>query len=506
MAILTCGSSVSNAFGSLVASGILAVMDGKLGFAAWRWLFFVEGCLTVLVAITAFYIIPDFPSTPASWLTPEEQLLAKVRMEEDLSGLAQDKLKQANDSGLRDALTDWTVWWLGISMSSMTRRSFVRKLFPNLERYYGLQSVGQSTVVRTSVALGDGYVFPRHQIDRNNVAAARLRGFEEDLHLEGQQFNTILSTLYVGYILMQVPSNIFLNRIGKPSIYLPGCMAIWGGMATTYTGVLVTRFFIGFVEAAFFPGALFILSKWYKRRELGERTAILTCGIMLSNAFGSLLASAVLDIMDGVLGYAAWRWLFYVEGTLTVVVALSATCVLPDFPSTPSRWLTPEEQALAQIRMEEDGGGDEESEHSQSSTSGLILALSDCKVWWLCIAQMSLVVSLSFNPFFPTLSATMGYNPTVTLLLCSPPWALTAFLAFKTSRHSDANGERFFHIAVPSFFGIVGFLIAMSTMNTAARYFSMFLIAQSYTGFVVFWAWASNSLSRPPSKRAVRLP
>jgi len=99
----------------------------------------------------------------------------------------------------------------------------------------------------------------------------------------------------------------------------------------------------------------------------------------------------------------------------------------------------------------------------------------------------------------------MGYNPTVTLLLCSPPWALTAFLAFKTSRHSDANGERFFHIAVPSFFGIVGFLIAMSTMNTAARYFSMFLIAQSYTGFVVFWAWVSNSLSRPPSKRAVAL-
>lgn len=77
--------------------------------------------------------------------------------------------------------------------------------------------------------------------------AARLRGFEQDLHLKGQEFNTLLSILYVGYILMQIPSyvskstsvkinfrltrhssNIFLNRIARPSLYLPVCMIIWG--------------------------------------------------------------------------------------------------------------------------------------------------------------------------------------------------------------------------------------------------------------------------------------
>jgi hypothetical protein len=68
-------------------------------------------------------------------------------------------------------------------------------------------------------------------IDRNNAAAARLRGFEEDLHLQGQQFNNILSALYVGYTFMQVPSNMFLNHIGRPSIYLPGCTAVWGIMS-----------------------------------------------------------------------------------------------------------------------------------------------------------------------------------------------------------------------------------------------------------------------------------
>jgi MFS family permease len=74
-----------------------------------------------------------------------------------------------------------------------------------------------------------------------------------------------------------------------------------------YHGALLTRFFLGFVEAAFFPGALFLLSKWYKRSELGQRTALLSCGMLISNAFGSLIASLILDMMEGKGGKAAWR-------------------------------------------------------------------------------------------------------------------------------------------------------------------------------------------------------
>lgn len=75
----------------------------------------------------------------------------------------------------------------------------------------------------------------------------------------------------------------------------------------SFVGALLTRFFLGFVEAAFFPGALFLLSKWYKREELGVRTAVLSCGSLISNAFGSLMASGILDGMQGKLGHSAWR-------------------------------------------------------------------------------------------------------------------------------------------------------------------------------------------------------
>ncbi|PSR75034.1 hypothetical protein PHLCEN_2v9364 [Hermanssonia centrifuga] len=273
-----------------------------------------------------------------------------------------------------------------------------------------------------------------------------------------------------------------------------------------FVGALLTRFFLGFVEAAFFPGALFLLSKWYTRKELGVRTALLSCGSLISNAFGSLIASGILDGMEGKLGHAAWRWLFFIEGALTILAAVCAIFILPDFPATSSKWLSDIEVRLAEKRMVEDAGvGDESETESGGQVHGLLMAITDWKVWWLALTLTSMVVSLSFNAYFPTLSATLGYNRTVTLLLCAPPWAFSTLVAFAVTRHSDKVGERFYHIAAPLLFGIVGFVIAISTMNTAARYVSLFLMAQSYAGFITFLAWVSNSIPRPPSKRAVAL-
>ncbi|KAB5592962.1 hypothetical protein CTheo_3597 [Ceratobasidium theobromae] len=365
-------------------------------------------------------------------------------------------------------------------------------------------------------------------IDRNNAAAARLRGFEEDLGLKGQEFATVLSIFYVGYILMQVPSNMFLNYIGRPSLYLPAAMILWGGIscltgaAHNFVEALLARFFLGFVEAAFFPGALFVLSRWYRREELGLRIAILYCGSLSSNAFGGLLAAGILDGMEGKLGHAAWRWLFYIEGAITLAVAIMAIFILPDFPNN-TRGFTPAERRLAELRMIEAWGEADHDSSTESPFHGFMLAIKDWKVWWLAVALTGQVVGLSFNVYFPTLTSTLGYNRTISLLLCAPPWGFAAIVAFIVSRHADKTGERFYHIAGTYTVGIIGFIISMITMNVAARYLSLFLVcyfqgvtrpkltflsyqmAQAYTGFIVFCSWCSNTLPHPPSKRATAI-
>ncbi|KLO18099.1 sugar transporter [Schizopora paradoxa] len=378
----------------------------------------------------------------------------------------------------------------------------------SLKRIELEQSLVRRLDTRMSILI---LIYILNYIDRNNVAAARLKGFEEDLQLKGQEFNTILSILYIGYTLMQVPSNMFLNHIGRPSLYLPTCMILWGGFsfltgfARNFYDALILRFLLGFVEAAFFPGALFLLSKWYKRDELGLRTALLFCGCLISNAFGSLIASGILSSMEGMYGRSAWRWLFYVEGTITILVAFLSIFILPDFPAN-SNWLTPIERRLAEKRLEEEVGiSDNELSEKPGHTAGLIMAFSDWKVWWLAVALSFMIVAFSFNAFFPTLTKTLGYSDTVTLLLCAPPWLVATVCAFYTSRHSDAHQERFYHIMVPVIVGILGFLLAASSMNFWTRYISLFLMAQMYSGFVTFLAWASNTIARPPSKRAVAL-
>ncbi|KAG2065567.1 MFS general substrate transporter [Suillus decipiens] len=357
-------------------------------------------------------------------------------------------------------------------------------------------------------------------MDRSNVAAARLRGFEEDLGMTGNQFNSLVSILYVGYLLTQTPSNMILHRMKRPSFYLSSCMITWAvitmcmSAVQTYHAALVLRFFIGFVEATFFPGAVFLLSQWYKQDELGLRTSLLFCGLSVSNAFGALIASGILASLDGALGFTAWRsepksaWLFFVEGALTLVVAVSAIWILPDFPSTPSVWLLPDEQILAKKRMEGEVAVIEHEDKPEENFTGLAEALMDWRVWWLGVALHLMNYSMSYINFFPTLSATMGYDATTSLLLCAPPWIFGAATSFVVARHSDVTSDRFWHIAGPLLVGIAGFILASSTMNTAVRYLSLCdpsLSRSNMVAYAVSLTWIMNTFSQSQSKRAAAI-
>ncbi|KAI4716257.1 MFS general substrate transporter [Aureobasidium sp. EXF-10727] len=353
-------------------------------------------------------------------------------------------------------------------------------------------------------------IYIMNYLDRNNMAAARLKGLQEDLKLSDTQYATCLSILYVGYILMQVPSNIIINRITKPSWYIGAAMLLWGlistlsGVAQGFGGMVAIRFCLGFVEAAFLPGALLILSKWYTRSELTKRNALLFCGNLISNAFSALVGAGVLSNMQGVLGHAAWRWLFWIEGGVTMGVAITAALVLPDLPHN-SRGFTEEELQVAQLRMIEDVGEVDEDSSEDGVFDGLFMALKDPKIYVLMFTLTAYVVGLSFNAFFPSLTKTLGFGYVPTLLMSAPPWAFACIVSLINAWHADRTQEKFWHIVGPICLGLIGFIINMSTLHTAGRYVALFLQASSYAGFIVFYSWISSSFPRPPAKRAVAI-
>lgn len=105
--------------------------------------------------------------------------------------------------------------------------------------------------------------------------------------------------------------------------------------------------------------------------------------------------------MDGVRGLLAWRWLFIIEGAITVVVAATGYFIIPNFPRT-TAWLTEQERELAVWRLEEDVGMDDwVDSHQQSFTHGLKLAFLDIKTYVLMLLIFGIVAAGSVTNFFP---------------------------------------------------------------------------------------------------------
>ncbi|KAJ8068558.1 hypothetical protein OCU04_002273 [Sclerotinia nivalis] len=355
-------------------------------------------------------------------------------------------------------------------------------------------------------------IYIMNYLDRNNIAAAKLAGLETDLNLKGDQFQTAVSILFVGYLLMQVPSNLLLNKLGKPSLYLPGCMIVWGILSgstaacQSYGGLLACRFILGFVEAAYFPGCLYYLSAWYTRKELVKRTAFLYSGSLLSGAFSGLITAGITHGLDGAKGLRAWRWLFIIEGAITVVIAFSAFFILPDLPRTTS-WLSEDEKDLAAWRLEEDIGQDDWVDTKQQTfLYGAKLAVKDPKAWLLLATIYGFTSAGTVTTLFPSVVQGLGRSNIETLLLTTPPYLIAVVAILCNAWHADATGERYLHIAAPPVVAFIAFAIAAGTTKFAPRYLAMCLMVGSiYSGYVVALSWISNVLPRPPSKRAAAL-
>lgn len=150
-------------------------------------------------------------------------------------------------------------------------------------------------------------------LDRINISNANVFGLSKQLGLNGDEFNVALVIFFVPYVLFEIPSNILLKRF-KPHVWLSANMFLFGfttimqGIVKNYSGLLATRFFLGVFETGMFPGCFYLIGMWYRRHEAQKRYSFFFSSTTLAGAFGGLLAAAI-GKMDGVAGYAGWRWM-----------------------------------------------------------------------------------------------------------------------------------------------------------------------------------------------------
>ncbi|KAH6892539.1 putative allantoate permease [Thelonectria olida] len=195
-------------------------------------------------------------------------------------------------------------------------------------------------------------------IDQTNVNNAFLSGMEEDLSMFGNQLVTSTSIWTVGYVIGQIPSNLLLTRV-SPRWVIPSLEVGWGiatictSAVKSYKALYALRFLVGLFESGFYPGIHYMLGSWYTPREIGKRAMIFWLAGSIGTMFSGFLQAAAYTNLHGVHGRAGWRWLFIIDGIITLPLAVAGYVFFPNLPQDGKRtwWVSEKEHIISVERM-----------------------------------------------------------------------------------------------------------------------------------------------------------
>ncbi|KAK8021843.1 hypothetical protein PG990_006981 [Apiospora arundinis] len=329
-------------------------------------------------------------------------------------------------------------------------------------------------------------------LDRGNISNALTMSMPEQLGLTGQQPNIALAIFFVPYIVFEIPSNVLMKKL-RPHLWLSLCTIGFGivmlaqGFIQNYSGLLATRFLLGFFEAGIFPGSFYLISYWYRQEESQKRFTLYFSSVILASAFSGLLASAIAKL-DGVRGLSNWRWIFILEGILTAVVGIASFFIVSDFPNE-AKWLSERER---QYVLERTDANHTAAAGAAVTRLDLINFFKDPKNYLGPIMYFSCVVPVySFAYFTPTIVKTLGYSVVQTQLHSVPPFAAALGLCLVLAYLSDRTGNHLFFVQFSATILITGLAILMTTHgNFSAQYAGICLVcmgAFSAAPSVICW-------------------
>ncbi|EFX04399.1 major facilitator superfamily transporter [Grosmannia clavigera kw1407] len=195
-------------------------------------------------------------------------------------------------------------------------------------------------------------------LDQTNVTNAYLSGMKEELSMLGNQLVTSTSVWTVGYVVGQIPSNLLLTRV-SPRWVIPTLELGWGvatiatSAVKSYRALYALRFLVGIFESGFYPGIHYMLGSWYTPQEIGKRAMIFWLAGSMGQLFSGFLQAAAYSNLDGVAGRSGWRWLFIIDGIITLPLAVAGYLFLPNLPQSGVKtwWITEKENRLSSERM-----------------------------------------------------------------------------------------------------------------------------------------------------------
>nr|RBQ94109.1 hypothetical protein FVER53263_00232 [Fusarium verticillioides] len=238
------------------------------------------------------------------------------------------------------------------------------------------------------------FTYALQSIDKNTISYAAVFGLREDLNLKGDEFSWTGGIFYLGYLIWEFPTSMFLQRF-PINYFMSGTYSTdafyviaWGavlmahGAVNNFTTLIVVRVLLGALEAAINPGTMLLFSMYYMRKEQPLRM-----GIWIGSAGMGYIIAGIASFGIGHVKSAlpSWRLLFLIWGAVTVAWGVILLFLLPGAPMR-AKFLTADEKARVVARVRGNGTG---IENKHFKMVQFWEAMFDMKTWLLFLFALT---------------------------------------------------------------------------------------------------------------------
>ncbi|EJD03747.1 MFS general substrate transporter [Fomitiporia mediterranea MF3/22] len=344
--------------------------------------------------------------------------------------------------------------------------------------------------------------------DRGNISNANSDNFLDDLGLSTDDFNLGNSLFRLCFLIAELPSQLVSKRVG-PDRWIPTQITVWSVVAVSQyrlsgrASFLATRCLLGFLQGGFIPDIVLYLSYFYTKRELPIRMAYFWVAGYITDIVSSFLATGILQ-MRGVAGQAGWRYLFLIEGCLTLTIGLLSFFLLPPGPTQtkawfrPKGWFTVREETIIVNRVLRDDPSKSDMHNRQGlSMRQIFEALCDWRLWPIYALGITHQIPTGPPQVYLTLSLrNLGFTTTQTNLLTIPSTFIGLTTMILAAYFSEMVNSRVLATVLLQFWALP-LLIALYTFTEQTSPWIYFAVVTLITGYPyvhpIQVAWASRN-------------
>ncbi|KAH8698633.1 putative pantothenate transporter [Talaromyces proteolyticus] len=294
------------------------------------------------------------------------------------------------------------------------------------------------------------------QIDRGNLIQAVSGNLLEELHLTTNDYNYGNTIFLVSFLCAEVPSQLVSKKLG-PDRWIPTQMTLWSIVAMSQyalkgkSSFYATRSLLGILEGGFIPDLVLWLSYFYTSSELPIRLSFFWATLSVTGIINSLLAFGILHL-DGAHGVAGWRYLFLIEGIITLSVGIASFFLMPASAVQtktwfrPNGWFNDRELSIVVNRVLRDDPTKGDMHNRMAITpKRLWLSLKDFDMWPIYALGLIAYVPLQPTAYYMSLSLRkLGFTTFQTNLLTIPSTVISIFTLLGLTWLSRRVRERTF--------------------------------------------------------------